>query len=45
MDQTTFGFDPKPKKTHNEVFFAEMNRVVPWVQLVVLIAQDARSAH
>ncbi len=45
MNQTLFGFDPLPKKTRKEVFLEEMNRVVPWPQLVALIAPHARGAH
>jgi IS5 family transposase len=45
MNQTLFGFDPLPKKTRKEVFLEEMNRVVPWSQLVGLIAPHARGAH
>jgi IS5 family transposase len=45
MDQTNFGFDPLLKKTRKEIFLGEMNRVVPWPQLVALIAPHARGAH
>ena len=36
MEQTNLGFDPLPKKTRKEVFLDEMNRVVPWPELVAL---------
>jgi IS5 family transposase len=45
MNQALFGFDPLPKKTCKEVFLEEMNRVVPWSQLVALIAPHARGAR
>lgn len=45
MDQSNFGFDPLLKKTRKEIFLEEMNRVVPWSQLVALIAPHARGAH
>jgi transposase, IS5 family len=37
MKQSNFGFDPKLKKTRRSVFLDEMNRVVPWAELVALI--------
>lgn len=45
MEQTNLGFDPLPKKTRKEVFLDEMNRVVPWPELVALITPHARGAH
>lgn len=45
MNQTIFSFDPLPKKTRKGVFLEEMNRVVPWSQLVGLIAPHACGAH
>lgn len=45
MDQITFGLDPLPKKTRKEVFLDEMNQVVPWGELVLLIQPHARGAH
>lgn len=45
MTQMTFGLDPLPKKTRKEVFLDEMNRVVPWGELVSLIQPRARGAH
>ena len=45
MTQMTFGLDPLPKKTRNEVFLDEMNLVVPWGELVALIQPHARGAH
>jgi IS5 family transposase len=45
MNQTNFGFDPVHKRTRKEVFLEEMNRVVPWGQLVALITPHARGAH
>ena len=45
MNQTNFGFDPVHKKTRKEVFLEEMDRVVPWAQLVALITPHARGAH
>ena len=35
--QSNFGFDPLFKKTRRSVFLDEMNRVVPWAELVALI--------
>ena len=43
MNQTNFGFDPVHKKTRKEVFLEEMDRVVPWAQLVALIKPHARA--
>jgi transposase, IS5 family len=37
MKQSTLGFDPLFKKTRRSVFLDEMNRVVPWAELVALI--------
>jgi transposase, IS5 family len=45
MKQTTLGFDPLAKKTRSAVFLQEMNRVVPWTELVALIQPHARGAH
>ncbi len=45
MDQTPLDLDPLPKKTRKEVFLEEMNRVVPWAELVALIQPHARGAH
>ena len=45
MNQITLGLDPLPKKTRKEVFLEEMNQVVPWAALVVLIQAHARGAH
>jgi transposase, IS5 family len=45
MKQTTLGFDPLAKKTRSAVFLQEMNRVVPWAELVALIQPHARGAH
>ena len=45
MDQTTLGFEPLHKKTRKEIFLEEMERVVPWAELVALIASHARGAH
>lgn len=45
MNQTNVGFDPVHKKTRKEVFLEEMDRVVPWAQLVALITPHARGAH
>lgn len=45
MNQTTLGFDPLRKKTRKEVFLEEMEQVVPWTELVALIAQHVRGAH
>ena len=45
MDQITLGLDPLPKKTRKQVFLEEMNQVVPWAELVALIAPFARGAH
>ena len=45
MDQITLGFGPLPKKTRKQVFLEEMNQVVPWAELVALIAPLARGAH
>jgi transposase, IS5 family len=45
MDQTRLDFDPLPKKTRKEIFLEEMNRVVPWAELVALIQPHARGAH
>jgi transposase, IS5 family len=35
--QSTFGFDPLFKKTRRSIFLDEMNRAVPWTELVALI--------
>ena len=35
--QSNFGFDPLFKKTRRSIFLDEMNRVVPWAELVALI--------
>lgn len=45
MNQTTLGFEPLHKKTRKEVFLEEMERVVPWGELVALIQLHARGAH
>jgi IS5 family transposase len=45
MNQTTLGFEPLHKKTRKEVFLQEMERVVPWAELVALIQPHARGAH
>ena len=45
MNQSSFGFDPLPKKTRKEVFLDEMNSVVPWAELVALIQPYSRGAH
>jgi IS5 family transposase len=45
MNQTNFGFDPVHKKTRKEVFLEEMDRVVPWANLVALIKPHTRGAH
>jgi IS5 family transposase len=45
MNQSTLGFDPLHKKTRKDIFLEEMERVVPWAQLVALIAPHARGAH
>lgn len=45
MKQTTLGFEPLTKKTRSAVFLEEMNRVVPWADLVALIQPHARGAH
>ena len=37
MKQTTLGFEPLFKKTRRSIFLDEMNRVVPWAELVALI--------
>lgn len=39
------GLDPLPKKTRKEVFFDEMNQVVPWAALVEPTQRHARGAH
>jgi len=45
MDQIRLGLDPLPKKTRKEIFLDEMERVVPWSELVALIQPHARGAH
>ena len=45
MNQTRLDFDPLPKKTRKEIFLEEMEKVVPWAELVALIAPHARGAH
>ncbi|MCS7062806.1 MAG: IS5/IS1182 family transposase, partial [Methylacidiphilales bacterium] len=35
------GFERRVKKTRKRVFLEEMNRVVPWAELVALIAPYA----
>ena len=45
MNQTLLLLDPLPKKTRKEVFLEEMNQVVPWAELMSLIAPHARGAH
>lgn len=45
MRQITLGVDPLPKRIRKEVFLDEMNQVVPWAALVVLIQPHARGAH
>jgi IS5 family transposase len=45
MKQATLGFDPLFKKTRKGIFLDEMNRVVPWAELVALIQPHARGAH
>jgi IS5 family transposase len=45
MEQTNLGFDPLLKKTRKEIFLEEMNDLVPWQELVGLIAPHARGAH
>jgi transposase, IS5 family len=41
MKQAHFGLDPVLKKTRRRVFLDEMERVVPWAELVALIAPHA----
>ena len=45
MNQTLLPLDALPKKTRKEVFLEEMNQVVPWAELISLIAPHARGAH
>ena len=45
MKQTTLGLDPLHKKSRKENFLEEMEQVVPWAELVALIAPHARGAH
>jgi transposase, IS5 family len=45
MNQARFDIDPLPKKTRREVFLEEMDKVVPWAELVALIQPHARGAH
>lgn len=45
MTQATCGLEPLHEKTRKEVFFDEMNVVVPWSELVALIQPHARGAH
>ena len=45
MNQTLLPLEPLPKKTRKEVFLEEMNQVVPWAELISLIAPHARGAH
>ena len=45
MNQTLLHVDSLPKKTRKEVFPEEMNQVVPWAELISLIAPHARGAH
>lgn len=45
MEQTNLGFDPLLKKTRKEMFLDEMNVVVPWPELIALVAPHARGAH
>lgn len=37
MKQSTLGFEPLFKKTRRSIFLDQMNRVVPWAELVALI--------
>lgn len=45
MNQTPLGFDPLRKKTRKGIFLEEMEQVLPWTELVALIAWHARGAH
>jgi transposase, IS5 family len=45
IDQMTFGLDPLPKKTREEVFLEEMNQVVPCGEPVALNQPHVRGAH
>ena len=38
MKQTTLGLDLNAKRTRKREFLAQMERVAPWADLVVLIA-------
>ena len=40
MKQSNLGFDPMFKKTRKVIFLNEMNRVVPWAELVALITSN-----
>lgn len=45
MNQTTLGLDPQHRRTSKEIFFEEMEQVVPWTKLVALLGPLARGAH
>jgi len=45
MDQMTSGLEPLLKKTRKEVFFDEMNQLVPWAALVAWIQPHTRGAR
>ncbi|SPD61784.1 transposase (plasmid) [Cupriavidus taiwanensis] len=44
MKQTDLGLNLSTKRTRKREFLDEMNRVVPWADLVMLIAPYARKA-
>lgn len=44
MKQTSFGLDLSTKKTREREFLDEMNRVVPWTELVALIEPQSPRA-